>query len=49
MRVKSAARIGDMDLSPVSLTGRLVRLEPLSLDHHDGLVEGTQDGQMWDR
>lgn len=38
-----------MDLSPVTLTGRLVRLEPLSPDHHDGLVEATQDGQMWDR
>lgn len=38
-----------MDLSPVTLTGRLVRLEPLSADHHDGLVEATRDGQMWDR
>lgn len=38
-----------MDLSPVTLRGRLVRLEPLSHDHHDGLVEATSDGQMWDR
>lgn len=38
-----------MRLDPITLTGRLVRLEPLSPDHHDGLVEATQDGQMWDR
>lgn len=38
-----------MELSPVTLIGRLVRLEPLSHDHHDGLVEATHDGQMWDR
>lgn len=34
---------------PRTLSGRLVRLEPLSMDHHDGLVEATKDGQMWDR
>lgn len=33
----------------LTLTGSLVRLEPLSHDHHDGLVEATQDGQMWTR
>lgn len=33
----------------IVLTGALVRLEPLSPDHHDGLVEATQDGEMWDR
>lgn len=38
-----------MDLSPVTLAGRLVRLEPLSSAHHDGLVQATQDGRMWDR
>ncbi len=38
-----------MRLEPVTLTGRLVRLEPLSPDHHDGLVEATSDGRMWDR
>lgn len=36
-------------LSPVTLTGSLVRLEPLSLDHLDGLIEATNDGQMYDR
>lgn len=38
-----------MGLDSVTLTGRLVRLEPLSRDHHDGLVEATNDGRMWDR
>ena len=38
-----------MDLTTPTLIGRLVRLEPLSRGHHDGLVEATQDGRMWDR
>lgn len=33
----------------LTLTGSLVRLEPLCHDHHDGLVEATRDGQMWTR
>lgn len=36
-------------LQSVTLTGHLVRLEPLSPDHHDGLVEAVRDGEMWDR
>ncbi|WP_265444715.1 GNAT family N-acetyltransferase [Flexivirga meconopsidis] len=36
-------------LQPVTLTGKLVRLEPLSPDHHDGLVEAIRDGDVWDR
>lgn len=38
-----------MDLSTPTLIGRLVRLEPLTSSHHDGLVEATKDGRMWDR
>lgn len=38
-----------LPLEPVTLTGRLVRLEPLRHDHHDGLVEAASDGRMWDR
>ncbi len=34
-------------IRPVSLAGRHVRLEPLSPDHHDGLVAATQDGALW--
>ena len=33
----------------ITLSGSLVRLEPLSHNHHDGLVEATNDGQMWTR
>lgn len=33
----------------LTLTGTLVRLEPLTADHHDALVEATRDGQMWTR
>ncbi|TDE97194.1 N-acetyltransferase [Occultella glacieicola] len=36
-------------LEPLTLTGSLVRLEPLSAGHHDGLVDAVRDGQMWDR
>lgn len=34
-------------LNPITLTGRLVTLEPLSQDHHDGLVEAAADGELW--
>ena len=33
----------------LTLTGQIVRLEPLEPQHHDGLVEATLDGQMWTR
>ena len=36
-------------LGPVTLTGHLVRLEPLTHDHLPGLVDATNDGDMWDR
>ncbi len=36
-------------LEPVTLTGDLVRLEPLSHGHVDGLIEATKDGAMYDR
>ncbi len=34
-------------LEPVTLTGGLVVLEPLTHDHHDGLVEAARDGSLW--
>jgi RimJ/RimL family protein N-acetyltransferase len=35
-------------LRTVSLVGELVTLEPLSQEHHDGLVEAACDGDLWD-
>jgi RimJ/RimL family protein N-acetyltransferase len=35
-------------LSPVTLTGDLVTLEPLSVDHHDALVAAASDGRLWE-
>jgi RimJ/RimL family protein N-acetyltransferase len=35
-------------LEPVTLTGDLVTLEPLQLDHHDELVEAVTDGRLWE-
>jgi len=35
-------------LEPVTLTGDLVTLEPLQLDHHDELVEAATDGRLWE-
>lgn len=32
---------------PGTLTGRLVRLEPLTAAHHDGLVAAVEDGEVW--
>ncbi len=34
-------------LSPVTLEGPHARLEPLSRDHKDGLVEAVKDGELW--
>lgn len=34
-------------LDPVTLSGRLVALEPLSRAHHDGLVDAVRDGELW--
>jgi RimJ/RimL family protein N-acetyltransferase len=34
-------------LEPVSLKGPHARLEPLSQDQHDGLVEAVKDGELW--
>jgi RimJ/RimL family protein N-acetyltransferase len=35
-------------LEPVVLRGDLVVLEPLSPDHHDGLVAAVRDGRLWE-
>ncbi|WP_394161003.1 GNAT family N-acetyltransferase [Galactobacter valiniphilus] len=34
-------------LKPLTLTGDLVRLEPLSLEHEEGLIEAVKDGELW--
>jgi N-acetyltransferase len=34
-------------LEPITLHGPYARLEPLSPDHHDGLVEAVRDGELW--
>ena len=34
-------------LEPITLQGPHGRLEPLSQDHHDGLVEAVKDGELW--
>ncbi len=33
---------------PTTLSGRHVRLVPLSTDHHDELVEAVRDGELWE-
>ena len=35
-------------LSPVTLEGHGVRLEPLSTAHHDGLAAAAADGRLWE-
>src|SRR5687768_15221772 len=35
-------------LEPVTLTGELVTLEPLRVEHHDELVEAASDGRLWE-
>ncbi|HLN98659.1 MAG TPA: GNAT family protein [Pyrinomonadaceae bacterium] len=36
-----------MNISPVTLEGNDVRLEPLSPAHHDALVAAASDGELW--
>jgi N-acetyltransferase len=36
-----------VDIHPVTLEGRIVRLEPLSLDHLDDLAAAGQDETIW--
>lgn len=33
--------------APVTLTGPHARLEPLSREHHDALLEAVRDGELW--
>lgn len=33
---------------PITLEGHGVRLEPLSREHHDGLVAAAADGKLWE-
>jgi RimJ/RimL family protein N-acetyltransferase len=35
-------------IEPVTLEGRFVRLEPLSIKHKDGLNEAISDGKLWE-
>ncbi|MGP0225070.1 GNAT family N-acetyltransferase [Paenarthrobacter sp. NCHU4564] len=34
-------------IEPLTLNGAFVTLEPLSREHHDGLVEAARDGELW--
>lgn len=36
-----------MTFEPVTLEGRLVRLEPLSENHREGLCAAIRDGELW--
>src|SRR5437870_3871379 len=36
-----------MEISPVTLEGRYVRLEPLSLRHEEPLIAAAGDGELW--
>ncbi len=36
-----------MDISPIALEGRFVRLEPMILAHEQPLIEAAADGELW--
>ncbi len=36
-----------MEISPVTLAGQHVRLEPLSMDHEEALIAAAADGELW--
>jgi RimJ/RimL family protein N-acetyltransferase len=35
------------DFQPIALSGKSVGLVPLTLEHHDELVEAVRDGELW--
>lgn len=35
-------------MNDISFSGNLVKLEPISLKHLDGLTEAVQDGNLWE-
>jgi len=39
--------VAPLQIQPVTLEGRHIRLEPLTLDHHDGLCEIGLDDELW--
>jgi len=39
--------VGRVEFGPVTLTGDVVRLVPLTLEHHDDLVAAVRDGELW--
>jgi len=34
-------------IEPITLTGHFVTLEPLTQEHHDGLIDAARDGDLW--
>ncbi|HXI24842.1 MAG TPA: GNAT family protein [Pyrinomonadaceae bacterium] len=36
-----------MDISPVTLKGRFISLEPMTLDHERPLIAAAADGELW--
>jgi len=34
-------------VSPVTLDGRGIRLEPMTAEHHDDLIAAASDGELW--
>ena len=37
-----------IEARPAKLEGHGVRLEPLSREHEQGLIEAAQDGKLWE-
>jgi N-acetyltransferase len=37
-----------INVQPVRLEGRGIRLEPLTIEHHDALVAASADGRLWE-
>ena len=33
--------------TPITLSGKIVTIEPMRMDHHDGLVDVVKDGELW--
>jgi len=45
--VRPLSRSGTVEISPVTLEGQHVRLEPLSVAHEEALIAAAGDGELW--
>lgn len=47
LSIRFVFMVATMDISPITLEGRFVRLEPLTFEHEDALSRAAAEGDLW--